>query len=38
LEAAGKFPRRVKGVGTGPAWSEDAIKKYLEDKIAAVSA
>ena len=35
LEARGKFPRRVKGIGTGPAWAESDIKQYLENQIAA---
>jgi predicted DNA-binding transcriptional regulator AlpA len=35
LEAKGRFPRRVKGIGTGPTWPEDEIRKYLENQIAA---
>jgi predicted DNA-binding transcriptional regulator AlpA len=35
LEAKGKFPRRIKGIGTGPAWPEHEIRKYLEAQIAA---
>jgi predicted DNA-binding transcriptional regulator AlpA len=35
LEAQGNFPRRIRGIGTGPAWAEADIKQYLENKIAA---
>jgi predicted DNA-binding transcriptional regulator AlpA len=35
LEAQSRFPRRVKGIGTGPAWAESDIRKYLETQIAA---
>jgi predicted DNA-binding transcriptional regulator AlpA len=34
LEAKGRFPKRVKGIGTGPACESD-IRQYLETQIAA---